>query len=197
MAIRRSQPVMGWWPPAKSIIESRRMPIAAGPLTSTPWSSGPRCAITPHMRDTISCIARASRCSSWVTNPAIPHIFESFSVTQTIQAAAQVVSSKIVFMQVFVKEAAAAATHFFARLIMPEIVAAHVDQIGKVGPGVGDVHAVNEGSVQDIARRWPHDTGADRQIINQPEAQITFARQIDANLCARDFFQEIEVLNFF
>src|SRR5262249_20185294 len=64
---------IGWTPPSRSTMESRRWPSAAGPSVKKPSASGPRWAMAPAILAT----AAASGAPSSRISPAIPHIRRS------------------------------------------------------------------------------------------------------------------------
>src|SRR5262245_60218580 len=68
---------IGWWPPDTSMIDSRRIPMASGPSTRIPWSSGPRCTMTSHIA--WSTCRGAGALGSFDRYPAIPHMGEELS----------------------------------------------------------------------------------------------------------------------
>src|SRR3712207_65218 len=57
------------------MMESRRMPRPTPPSTEVPWPSGPRCAITSHIRSSTSSRSATSPAArSRSTKPPIPHM---------------------------------------------------------------------------------------------------------------------------
>src|SRR2546426_199172 len=63
---------MGWWPPATSMMESRRVARPAGPSIHIPPSSGPRWRRVSRIRT--SRPSSTASCGCTLTIPAMPHI---------------------------------------------------------------------------------------------------------------------------
>src|SRR4051812_19183498 len=65
-------PYSGWWPRARSMIESLRCPRTMPGAVCTPLSSGPRCATHASIGSTAA--GSSGRVLSSAAYPAIPHI---------------------------------------------------------------------------------------------------------------------------
>src|SRR5690606_14875826 len=125
----------------------------------------------------------------------IRHRSASSSQLEMLEGRLQVVAGELTGMQVTIEEISGVAAQSFPFVRMFEVVLAGREQVAEIGADIRHVYAVLQEHVQAIAWLDRDHARAHGQVIDQPEAQVAIAGQVDANLRRCSLAQVLTVAN--